>query len=178
MSDGIQPRHLLDGDKAPDFEFLTADGRRLRSSDLLREGPVLLTFYRGAWCMCCQADLRDLMQAMSAIRKTGATVVGVFHDLAPGASQNITQEYGLDFPVVDDVDGHVAESFGVRRSPDEQALDDRDVPSVLQGGPWILPMQARFLIGKDGILARREIILDYSDRSNVCGLVPILERLA
>jgi hypothetical protein len=81
MGGQVQRKQLAEGDRAPDFEFVTRDAKPLRSSDLLRQGPLLLTFYRGAWCMCCQSDLRDLMRAMPAIRETGSTVLGVFHDL-------------------------------------------------------------------------------------------------
>ena len=79
------------------------------------------------------------MRAMPAIRKTGSTVLGVFHDLGPEDNDRIVNEYGLDFPLVDDADGRVAEAFRVRRSPGEQALEDSelgDVPLALrEGGP-------------------------------------------
>jgi peroxiredoxin len=107
----LERKQLVEGDRAPEFEFVTRDAKRLRSSELLRQGPLLLTFYRGAWCMCCQSDLRDLMRAMPAIRRTGSTVLGVFHDLGPEGNDRIVSEYGLDFPLVDDADGSVAEAF-------------------------------------------------------------------
>jgi peroxiredoxin len=55
------PRHFLAaGDRAPEFVFVGPTPDPLRSAVLLRQGPVLMTFYRGAWCACCQADLREL----------------------------------------------------------------------------------------------------------------------
>lgn len=177
-----RPRRRTAGDRAPQFEFLTRDARRLRSDDLLRQGPVLLTFYRGAWCMCCQSDLRDLVHAMPAIRLTGSAVLGVFHDLGPDGSDRIAGEYGLDFPLVDDPDGRVAEAFGVRRTPSEQALDDAslgDVPLALrEGGPWIVPMQARFVIAPDGTIARSDVVFDYNERTSAEILVPTLQSLS
>lgn len=37
------------GDKAPDFELPNAVGAIVKLSDLLKNGPVVLTWYRGSW---------------------------------------------------------------------------------------------------------------------------------
>lgn len=181
MGSQIQCKHLTEGDRAPDFEFVTPDAKRLRSSDLLLRGPMLLTFYRGAWCMCCQSDLRDLMRAMPAIRETGSTVLGVFHDLGPEDNDRIVSEYCLDFPLVNDAEGRVAEAFGVRRSPEEQAIEDSglgELPSAFrEGRPWIVPMQARFLIAVDGTIMLSEVLLDYNERTSANHLIPVLRSM-
>ncbi len=37
------------GDAAPEFELQDATGKRIRLKDLLPEGPLVLSFYRGKW---------------------------------------------------------------------------------------------------------------------------------
>ena len=37
------------GDAAPEFELQDAAGKRIRLKDLLFEGPLVLSFYRGKW---------------------------------------------------------------------------------------------------------------------------------
>ena len=37
------------GDPAPEFELQNAAGKRIRLKDLLSEGPLVLSFYRGKW---------------------------------------------------------------------------------------------------------------------------------
>jgi peroxiredoxin len=181
MGQDPQRRELAPGDIAPAFEFVAPDAKRFRSSDLFSNGPVVLTFYRGAWCMCCQSDLRDLMRAMPMIRRTGSTVLGVFYELGSEANAQIVREYALDFPLVDDVDGRAAEGFGVRRSRSEMAATEDEfgeVPLALrEGQPWIIPMQARFVIGRDGVVARSEVVFDYNKRSSAEGLIPVLTGL-
>lgn len=173
-------RHLVEGDEAPTFELAGPSGGIYRSDEILRGGPALLTFYRGGWCTCCQADLRDLMGAMPELRKTRLTVLGLFHELSPEANARISEAYGLDFPIVDDAGGRVAEAFGVRRTASEIAqLESEFGPELLalkSGQPWIIPMQARFLVGSDGVIARSEIIFDYNQRTNVSELLPLLQR--
>ena len=179
--DHFSCRSLAVGDRAPEFEFVGPAADTLRSSALLRQGPVLLTFYRGAWCTCCQTDLRDLMSAMPDLRRAHTIVLGVFHQLSPESGARISPEYGLDFPLVDDVDGRAAEAFGIRRSASEIALIESELgPELLalkEGEPWILPMQARYVIGPDGVIACSEVVFDYNKRPNAAGLIPILEHL-
>jgi peroxiredoxin len=115
---------------------------------------------------------------MPELRKTGITVIGVFHELSAEANARISDEYGLDFPIVDDAEGRVAEAFGVRRTAEEIGqLESEFGPELLAlktGEPWIIPMQARFLIGTDGAIARSEVISDYNQRCDVAGLLPLL----
>ena len=46
---GIMQQVLKIGDKAPEFELKNADETVIRSDDLLSNGPVVLSFYRGKW---------------------------------------------------------------------------------------------------------------------------------
>jgi len=46
---GVLESALKKGDKAPDFELPDATGKIVRLSDLLKSGPVVLTWYRGGW---------------------------------------------------------------------------------------------------------------------------------
>jgi peroxiredoxin len=180
--DHFSHRSLAVGDRAPEFEFAGPIADPLRSSALLRQGPVLLTFYRGAWCRCCQTDLRDLIGTMPDLRRTHTTVLGVFHKLSPESGARISREYGLSFPLVDDVDGRAAEAFGIRRSASEMALIESEFgPELLalkEGEPWIVPMQARYVIGPNGVIARSEVVFDYDKRSDAAGLIPVLEHLS
>jgi peroxiredoxin len=179
-----EPVHsLLRGDKAPRFEVIDPmEGAVLRSEELLQTGPVLLTFYRGAWCGCCRTDLRDLTETIPLRRRRNTIVLGVFHDLSDEASARIREAYDLDFQLVDDPDGRVAESFGIRRSAAEMAkIEDEFGPDLLalrEGQPWIMPMQARYVIGRDGVIAHVEIVVDYESRSCAASLLPIFEALA
>src|SRR5690606_23122047 len=49
---------LRAGDFAPDFALPDSCEPRLRLSDLLRDGPIVLKFYRGRGCPFCTLELR------------------------------------------------------------------------------------------------------------------------
>jgi hypothetical protein len=46
---GVMERVIKPGDRLPDFALPNAYGQVVRSADLLAKGPLVLTFFRGAW---------------------------------------------------------------------------------------------------------------------------------
>ena len=46
---GILERTVKLGDEAPDFSLQNADGQEFDLQELLSQGPVVLSFYRGKW---------------------------------------------------------------------------------------------------------------------------------
>jgi hypothetical protein len=46
-----------------------------------------------------------------------------------------------------------------------------------EGEPWILPMQARYVIGPNGVIIHSEVVFDYNERSSAAGLIPVLQHL-
>jgi len=62
---GIERRALKPGAVAPDFMLPDAQGRGARLQSLLRQGPVVLVFYRGSWCPYCNLHLRGFQRVLS-----------------------------------------------------------------------------------------------------------------
>jgi hypothetical protein len=46
---GIEDRALKIGDRAPDFALFNQDHVEVSSKDLLRKGPMVVSFFRGHW---------------------------------------------------------------------------------------------------------------------------------
>ena len=46
---GIEGRALKIGERAPDFALLNQDHVEVSSKDLLRQGPMVVSFFRGHW---------------------------------------------------------------------------------------------------------------------------------
>ena len=92
------------GERAPDFELVNAFGDRVRLFDHLARGPVVLSFYRGAWCPYCNLQLRGLVKTLPHIEARGATLItiapGNKHaatDLGPLTRQRRTRFAGQSF---------------------------------------------------------------------------------
>ncbi|MCA8985126.1 MAG: AhpC/TSA family protein [Planctomycetaceae bacterium] len=74
---GLAERGLRVGDMAPDFLRPDAWGNPVRLGELLREGPVVLSFYRGGWCPYCNLELRALQQNLPEFQKRGGKLVAI-----------------------------------------------------------------------------------------------------
>jgi hypothetical protein len=46
---GIEDAALKVGDRAPSFTLFNQDHAQVASTDLLREGPLVVSFFRGHW---------------------------------------------------------------------------------------------------------------------------------
>lgn len=46
---GIESRALKVGDRAPEFRLFNQDHVEVASADLLRQGPLVVSFFRGHW---------------------------------------------------------------------------------------------------------------------------------
>jgi thiol-disulfide isomerase/thioredoxin len=57
MSDAAR-KALKEGAQVPDFTLSDALGNEVTLSHLLRQGPVVIAFYRGSWCPYCNLQLR------------------------------------------------------------------------------------------------------------------------
>jgi peroxiredoxin len=181
IASGQTDRALNAGDRAPKFALPDAHGQTLRSADLIADGPLVLTFYRGVWCPYCNMDLQAIEAAANDMRALGASLVAISPQTAPNRRKS-ERENALSFPILSDHGNAVAHKFGLRfRLPD-------DLIAVYKGfgndltigngeGSWTLPMPARYVIGTDGILAYAEVNPDYTRRPDPAELLPVLRRL-
>jgi hypothetical protein len=46
---GAENKALKVGDRAPDFNLFNQDHEQVNSKDLLRQGPLIVSFFRGHW---------------------------------------------------------------------------------------------------------------------------------
>ena len=169
------------GDKAPEFTLKDADGRAVSSAQLLAQGPLVVAFYRGAWCPYCNLELQALQEALPQIGIRGARVVAISPQTAPN-SRKSQRSNGLAFPILSDEKSRVAAAFGLRFSlPDYLVVlykgFKNDLPAFNDDPAWVLPMPARYVIGSDGVIAYAEVNPDYTQRPDPSELLPVLDKL-
>jgi peroxiredoxin len=162
------PRALAVGDRAADFELPNAQGRRIRLADQLERGPVVLTFYRGAWCPFCNMQLRGLQQALPEIEALRASLLAISPQL-PDGSRAIIDKNRLTFEVLSDLNSTVASAYGITFTlpPTDQALFlevGNDLRKANGDSRWVLPAPATFVIATDGTIHHARVDPDYTSR--------------
>ncbi|HEX3664601.1 MAG TPA: peroxiredoxin-like family protein [Rhizomicrobium sp.] len=169
------------GDKAPDFTLKDQDGSPISLPSLLARGPVVASFYRGAWCPYCNMDLQALQAALPEIEARGASLIAISPQTAPN-SRKSQHDNKLAFPILNDDKSRVAAAYGLRFSLPDYLVElykgfKNDLPTFNDDPAWVLPMPARYVIGSDGIIAYAEVNPDYTQRPDPSELLPVLGKL-
>jgi peroxiredoxin len=175
------PRALGVGDRAVDFELPNAQGRQVRLADQLERGPVVLTFYRGAWCPFCNLQLRSLQQDLPEIEALRASLLAVSPQL-PDGSRAMVDKHGLSFEVLSDLDSAVASAYGITfvLPPIDQALFLEVGNDLRQGNGdkrWVLPAPATFVIAADATIRHARVDPDYTSRITVDEILLALQTI-
>ena len=182
IDSGQADRAVKAGDVAPDFVLTDQDGVSVALKDLLANGPVVVSFYRGVWCPYCNIELKALEEEVSEIRSRGAQLIAVSMQGAAD-SRKSQRDNGLTFPILTDKAGEVANQFGIRWSLQDYVIPIHDgfgvnLPKIHGDGQWNLPMPARYVIDTDGTVAYAEVNPDYTRRPEPSDLFPVLDKLA
>jgi peroxiredoxin len=178
IASGAAQRALKAGDVAPHFELEAQDGTLVASRDLLVKGPLVVSFYRGVWCPYCNMELQALQAALPAYRAAGANLAAISPQ-TPVNSRRSVRDNGLDFPILSDAHGTVAEAFGIRFALPDYLVElyktlKNDLPSFNGDPSWTLPMPSRFVIGHDGEVRYAEVNPDYTRRPEPEDLLPAI----
>jgi thioredoxin-dependent peroxiredoxin len=123
-------------DKSPDFSTTDENGKEVALKDL-RGKTVVLYFYPKADTPGCTKEACEFRDTYSAIKKTGAVLLGISKDTA--ASQKKFQEkFSLPFPLLADAEKKIANLFGVVK---EKNMYGKKVMGIAR---------TTFVIGPDG----------------------------
>ncbi len=123
------------GDPAPSVEGKDQDGKAWKLSDHVGKHVVLLYFYPKDDTPGCTKQACGLRDRMGDLKKDKVEVVGVSFDSSE-SHQKFIAKHNLNFPLLADTDGKIADAFGVRREPGKN-----------------MARRASFLIGRDGKIA-------------------------
>lgn len=182
IATGQAGRALKAGDRAPAFTLADPEGKPVSSKDLLAAGPLVLSFYRGVWCPYCNLELQALQEALPQFQALGASLLAISPQTAANSRKSQRQNR-LSFPILSDAGNDVAAAFGLRFALPDYLVElykglKNDLPAFNGDPSWTLPMPARYVIGRDGVIAYAEVNPDYTQRPEPDGMLPVLRQLS
>lgn len=158
--------HPAPGTRLAPFTLLDGQGQPRRSEDLLRDGPIVLVFFRFGGCPACNLALPYYDATLwPALQAAGITLYAVSaqNPVDPGP----TERHGLRYATLADPDYALARQLGITFFPEDQ-------PPVVPGAPWIgttlgtqsyeMTQPAIVIIDPDHTLRHLAVSPDWLDR--------------
>jgi peroxiredoxin len=172
------PEGLFIASKAPDFRAKDQHGKEIRLKDLLKQGKVVLVFYRGEWCPYCNKELSRLQDSLQWIKDKGATLVAV----SPEKPENVlktVEKTKAEYSILYDEGLKIMKAYDVEFQVQENTLTRYrnagiDIEKNNGTNGKFLPVPAVFIIDKESTVIYRFFELDYKKRPNVKDLLEYL----
>ena len=181
ITSGAAERVLGEGPQVPDFTLPDALGNAVTLSHLLMQGPVVICFYRGAWCPYCNLELRAYQRVLPQLQELGATLVAISPQ-TPDHSLSLVEKQKLTFTVLSDVGNQVARQFGLVFTIDEAVRTAHkrigaNLPAFNGDDSWELPMAGTFLVDQSGTIRLAFVDPDFSRRLDPSVVIAQLKEL-
>ncbi len=97
-------------EKAPDFELVDTDLKKVKLSDF-KGSPVILAFFPGAFTSVCSKEMCTFRDSMAKFNKFNAKVLGISVD-HPFSLSAFKEQNKLNFPLLSDFNKEVSDRYG------------------------------------------------------------------
>lgn len=169
------------GEQAPDFALADQNGRIVNLRQRLDRGPVVLSFYRGAWCPYCNLELRALQAALPSLDELGASLIAISPQ-QPDNALTLVEREQLAFDVLSDPDQEVIRAYRLQFELSDELkaiypLLGMDLTELNADGSWHLPVPATFVLDATGVVRARHVDPDYTRRMDVDEILGVLRSL-
>lgn len=181
IQSGLAAQSIKIGDQAPSFTLPNAVGKPVALGQLLEQGPVVVNFYRGAWCPYCNLELRALQEALPLFQALGAQLVAISPN-TPDKSLTSIEKHALTYEVLTDAHNALARQYGLVFTMSEQVRPiyqqiGFDIPAYNDDDTWELPFPAIYVINRDGVVVYSFVNADYTKRAEPSTVVAVLQAL-
>lgn len=169
------------GEKMPPFVLPSRDGALVMLEDLLRGGPVVVSFNRGHWCPFCKIELRTIAAYHAEISAHGGRVVSILPDRQGFLGPLETDTAGR-LLILTDVDNGYALSMGLvlwlgERIKELMRGRGTHLDEIHGNDGWFVPLPATFVVAADGTVVARRVDPDFRLRMDVEEILAALRAL-
>lgn len=169
-------------DTVQPFELTEVDAGPLSLAALLKNGPLVLVFFRFAGCPACNIALPYYNQHLAPeLRRLGATLIGVSPQV-PEKLRDIKDRHQLDFQIATDAGNSLGRRFGILYSFDEpsrrlSAESGSPIGEVTGTGTWELPMASAIVIDQAGVVQFADVSPDWLVRTEPADIIAAVQAI-
>lgn len=172
-------KKLQVGATAPDFSGFNQKGKNINLYSELKDGAVVLVFYRGHWSSECMDFLMNLQDSIDIFKEKKATIIAVTPEGIKGVEKTLTKSKAK-FNLVADMNAEIMKKYDVELKADPHFVNQLktkgvDLKEVNETNGTYLPVPAVFVIAKNKKINYIFFEADYSKRPNVSDFIDLLE---
>lgn len=123
------------GQKFTDFEMQTPEGEKVKLSDYVGKGKVVLVDFWASWCGPCRREMPNLVDLYAKYKNKNFEIVGVSLDQSGEAWKNAIKQLNISWPQMSDLkywDCEGAKLYAVSSIP-HTVLIDKDGTILARG---------------------------------------------
>jgi peroxiredoxin len=172
---GIEESSIEIGERFPDFSLPNTNDETIELKELLKNGKVIVAFFRGSWCPYCNLELKALQENLKQIVGRKAKLVAISPQKSD-YSKELTNNHQLDFELLTDKDNALAKQLGISFE-----LQNYAIPTYKSLGIKLsnynendnneLPIPAVFVIDTDYRITYKFVDTNYMNRINIQELI-------
>ncbi|TAH26731.1 MAG: hypothetical protein EAZ07_03500 [Cytophagales bacterium] len=175
----IAQKKLQLGSTAPDFSGFNQKGKTINLYSELKDGPVVLLFYRGNWSEDCMNFLIKVQDSLDEIGQKQASVIAVTPEGLKGMEKTISKTKAK-FKLVTDHDAEIMKLYDVEHKADHHFINQlkikgTDLKELNETNGTYLPVPALFVIGKNKKINYVFFEADYSKRPNISDFIDLIQ---
>jgi peroxiredoxin len=181
---GIAERCLGVGALIPEFTLPNALGKQIALTDLLKVGPLIISFYRGQWCPSCNLELRAYQRILGEIRAAGGNLIAISPQ-TPDSSMSTAEKNALEYEVLSDSRNQLAKAFGiayptpeaVKRANATYGVDIGDFNGDAGEEGEYLPISATYVVDQNRRICLAEVNPDFHIRMEPTAALAAIRKL-
>ena len=166
-----KPYALKTGEIASNFTAKDQFENKVDLYKVLEKSPVVLMFYRGAWCPYCNKQLSEIQDSLNFINEKGGVVIAVTPEQPESINKTI-KKTNASFKIIHDKDLQIMKVYHVNYTLGDALLKEygRSSKKILtankENGPN-LPVTATYIIGDDKKVLYAFFDTDHKKRATI-----------
>lgn len=173
---------LQTGATLPGFVLPDSNGHLIHSADLLRQGPLVISFNRGKWCSFCRLELSALADIHADITGMGGSIVSIMPERSV-QTQTLVQTLDLPYPVLTDIDNGYALSCGLMISLGNSLRElflsrGTNLAPFHGNNSWFVPIPVTYIVDQSGVIRESYIDADFRRRMQPEAILAAVQKIA
>jgi len=112
INKNLSKKSIKKGDTLTTAELINTKNEKINIDEMLKKGPLVISFYRGGWCPYCNFELRALQGALPQIKESGANLIAITPE-TPDNSLTTSEKNEIAFNVLTDTNNNYARELGL-----------------------------------------------------------------